>query len=355
MNDRQPSSPHPEACPCEPCEQSRAAALSRRTFLGAAGVAGAALATSNLSVSAKEKAEQKTPETLVSALYDTLSDEQKKEVCFDWNYQDNKRGLLRTRISNNWHITKHTINSEFYNRGQRHLVRQIFEGIIQPEWQPKVDKQLQDDAGGFGKSQNIAIFGKPGDDKFEFVMTGRHMTLRCDGNSTEHVAFGGPIFYGHAASGFDEKVGHPGNVYWEQALEANKVYEMLDGRQRRLAQVAKTPDEGAVAFQGPKGDIQGIPVTELSADQKEQMQKALQKLVEPYRQSDRDEVVACLKAQGGLDACRLAFYTDEDLGDDKVWDNWRLEGPSFVWHFRGVPHVHVWVNVADNPDVKLNA
>ena len=43
------------------------------------------------------------------------------------------------------------------------------------------------------------------------------------------------------------------------------------------------------------------------------------------------------------------------LGSDCVWDNWRLEGPLFVWHFRGSPHVHVWVNVADDPSVKLNA
>ena len=35
--------------------------------------------------------------------------------------------------------------------------------------------------------------------------------------------------------------------------------------------------------------------------------------------------------------------------------NWRLEGPSFVWYFRGRPHVHVWVNVADNASPKLNA
>jgi len=65
--------------------------------------------------------------------------------------------------------------------------------------------------------------------------------------------------------------------------------------------------------------------------------------------------VACLKAQGGLDACSLAFYAESDMGDDGVWDNWRLEGPSFVWHFRGKPHVHIWINVADDPSVELNA
>ena len=78
-------------------------------------------------------------------------------------------------------------------------------------------------------------------------------------------------------------------------------------------------------------------------------------LVEPYRKEDQDEALACLKKQGGLDKCRLAFYKDGDLGDDGEWDNWRLEGPSFVWYFRGTPHVHVWVNVADDPSVPLNA
>ena len=63
---------------------------------------------------------------------------------------------------------------------------------------------------------------RPGE-KFELVMTGRHMTIRCDGDRAEHVAFAGPIFYGHAASGFNEKPNHPGNVFWHQALAANKV------------------------------------------------------------------------------------------------------------------------------------
>ena len=99
----------------------------------------------------------------------------------------------------------------------------------------------------------------------------------------------------------------------------------------------------------------GVPIRDLSADQKEHMQQVLQKLIEPYRQSDRDEAVACLKAQGGLDACSLAFYQEDDLGNDGIWDDWRVEGPSFVWHYRGAPHVHVWVHVSDDPLINLNA
>ena len=78
-------------------------------------------------------------------------------------------------------------------------------------------------------------------------------------------------------------------------------------------------------------------------------------LVEMYRKSDSDEAMECLTKQGGLDACSLSFYSDNDIGKDGVWDNWRLEGPSFVWYFRGSPHVHVWVNVADDASVELNA
>jgi len=68
-------------------------------------------------------------------------------------------------------------------------------------------------------------------------------------------------------------------------------------------------------------------------------------ILAPYRKSDVEEVVRDLKASGGLEALHLAFYKQEDLGMDGVWDIWRLEGPSFVWHFRGAPHVHTWVNV----------
>ena len=59
-------------------------------------------------------------------------------------------------------------------------------------------------------------------------------------------------------------------------------------------------------------------------------------------------------ARGSGDACNLAFYQEGQLAKGE-YDNWRLEGPSFVWYFRGSPHVHVWVNVADDPGVALNA
>jgi hypothetical protein len=338
------------------------AGLPRREFLHRTGqsalVAGAAACLPRLLAAeeaAATAAQASGPESLVKLLFESLSPGQRERICFPWQHEDEDRGLLRSRVEANWMITDPTVNSDFFKPEQRELVTAIYRGIIHPDWHDRIDKQQQDDSGGFGAHNSIGIFGTPGNGQSELVITGRHMTLRCDGDSAEHVAFGGPIFYGHAAEGFNETATHPGNVFWPQAVEANKLYEALDGKQRKLALVKTAPYEWEVDFRGKEGKFDGIPIAELSSDQKARVQEVLRKLVEPYRQGDRDEVVECLKAQGGIDACSLAFYQEDDIGEDGVWDVWRLEGPSFVWHYRGAPHVHVWVNVASDPSVKLNA
>jgi hypothetical protein len=350
-----------EPISCPDCEEGFSFNFDRRDFLRSS-VAGVAAAAAGLSVPLFARAaptRKSAAETAVRELFESLTDKQKKDVCFEWDFEDkaNKRGVLRTHVSNNWQITKPHINGDFFTKKQFDLIRAVWEGVINPEWKAKFLKQLKDDTGGkeWGADQSIAIFGTPNDkDKFEMVMTGRHMTLRADGHSTEHVAFGGPIFYGHAASGFNEKPGHPDNVFWAQAVQANKVYKMLDEKQQEKALARARPAEAEVGFRGEKGTIPGILISELSDDQKKEMQKTLTLLIEPFRKDDQDEVLECLKKRGGIDKCRLTFYKEGQITEGE-YDNWRLEGPSFVWYFRGSPHVHVWVNIADDPSLPLNS
>jgi hypothetical protein len=337
---------------CDDCSAGRET-VSRRQFVKVLGTAAAAASLTPRLLRADEAAKPQ-PENLAAKLYESLTPTQKEEVCFDWNHTDD-RGLLRMHVANNWHITDKRIGSDFFTQDQQDMVEALFWQLYSPDWHDRIKTQLRDDAGGYGLEQSIALFGKPGEGPFEFVMTGRHLTIRCDGNTVEHTAFGGPIFYGHAAEEFNESPSHTGNVFWHQALVANDLYKMLDGKQRKSALIEQAPKESHVHFRGKSAELPGLPISELSADQKTHAQKVLQTLVEPYRQIDRDEVVKCLDAQGGLDACRLSFYQSGDLGNDQVWDIWRLEGPSFVWHYRGAPHVHVFVNVADDPSVKITA
>jgi Protein of unknown function (DUF3500) len=342
---------------CPDCADGEFFAVNRRQFVKVVG-ATAAVAASSASLAgafAKESAGQPNgrpvPESLAKKLYNSLSPSQRSKICFPWDYVD-KRGLLRMHVANNWQITEEKVASDYFTKDQQELIEALYFGLYNPDWKDRIKKQLADDAGGYGKAQSIALFGTPDSGKFEFVMTGRHLTIRCDGDAAEHVAFGGPIFYGHAAQGFNEKSDHPGNVFWHQGLKANALFQMLDSRHRKEALIAQAPQESHVQFQG-RGPIHGLPASELTSDQMAHLKGVLESLIEPYRTSDRDHIIRCLDAQGGLNACRIAFYQSGDIGNDQVWDIWRLEGPSFVWHFRGSPHVHVWVNVADNPAVKI--
>jgi hypothetical protein len=335
---------------CPDCE-STVSPVSRRQFVQTVGAAAAAVSIAPALVRGEDSAGKPKPENLVKTLFDSLTPEQKDEICFDWDHKDD-RGLLRLHVSNNWQITEKKIGTDFFKKDQQDMIEALFWGLYNPDWHDRIKKQLKDDAGGYGKEQSIALFGTPGSGKFEFVMTGRHLTIRCDGDSTEHTAFGGPIFYGHAAADFNEAPDHPGNVYWDQAKKANALYQMLDGKQRAVALIEKAPAESQVHFKG-KGEIAGLPISELTADQKTHAQQVLSTLLEPYRMSDQAEARKCLEAQGGLDKCRLSFYQSGDLGNDKVWDIWRIEGPAFVWHYRGAPHVHVWAHIADDPSVQI--
>ncbi len=225
------------------------AGIVRRNFLKGSALAAAATTCAPLTLRASENSS--TPESLVKVLYDKLSEQQRSAVCFDWDYVDNgqesKRGLLRTRVANNWNITKQSVNSDFYTPEQRDIVRKIFEGILDRNGCPSSTSNWKTICGGFGQDQSFAIFGKPGDGKFEFVYTGRHMTLRCDGNSAEGVALVVRSF-GHKPNRHDEDADHSGNVFWTQALQANKVYGMLDGKQRKLVEVSRTPREEKSGF-----------------------------------------------------------------------------------------------------------
>ncbi|HZO90631.1 MAG TPA: DUF3500 domain-containing protein [Chthonomonadaceae bacterium] len=341
------------ALPQETCPECEG--LSRREFLqtvgkavGGVALAGAAawtLPAAAQSVARPHAAPVGKPakaETLVKTLYDSLTPRQREIVCMPWTHP--KRSMVQA----NWAIVEPTLG-DLFNRDQQEMIRGILRGITTDAWYPKILKQMQNDSGGL-ETYHVALFGDPDGGKFEWVLTGRHVTLRADGHSNANAAFGGPIFYGHAPK-FNEDPDHPGNIYWHQAQKANAVFAALDGKQRAIALLDQPPSEAKIQLQGAHGEFPGIAIGELSRDQKQLVQGVMRDLLAPYRPSDADEVMRDIAANGGLDQIHLSFYKQEDLGNDGIWDIWRLEGPALVWHFRGAPHIHTWVNVVKNSAV----
>lgn len=323
---------HPHTT-CPDCQ----AELDRRDFLkgvgGALAVGASAPLWTTLPGAYAAPSSSSAAETAVQAFYQTLNETQRQAICFPYEHE------LRKRISANWHVTKPRIGDDFFSREQRGLITKILQGATSEDGYQKLLQQTEYDNGGINY-YSVAVFGQPGQGKFEFEVTGRHLTLRVDGDSADHAAFGGPIVYGHGLEGNPQE-----NLYYYQTRQTNAVFQALDEGQRKRALLAKAPPEAAVALQGPQGTFPGIPVKELSTDQRRLVEETLQVLLAPYRSEDVEEVMAILKASGGVESLHMAFYEQGDLKSDKVWDIWRVEGPSFVWHFRGAPHVHAYINI----------
>jgi hypothetical protein len=332
---------HVNGMTAQPSAQCPDCPVTRRSFLKTAALGTAAALAGGLLPAAALARPKPTSETLVATLFNSLREEQRKSVVFPFDHP------LRSKVDNNWHITKTTIG-ELFNRDQQAMVREIFNGLHSPEYAKRVFDQVEHDGGGPGTfgDCSVALFGEPRTGKFEFVLTGRHCTRRCDGDSVEGTAFGGPIFYGHAAEGFNEAPTHPGNVYWYQAVRANHVFQMLDGKQRNAALLNDPRAERGTDTVKLKGstELPGIPISDLSRDQKNEVRKVMADLLAPFRKKDADEAMNLIEANG-FDNLHMSFYKNMDIGKDGVWDVWQLEGPAMIWYFRGAPHVHTWVNI----------
>lgn len=327
------SSSHPRfGCDC--C----AGEWNRRQFLKVTGAAGIAAVSSAWPVPrATADDRPSNPETRVAQLFKSLDERQRKLCAFPFDHP------LRSKVDNNWQITEARVSS--FRGEQQALIREIFLELHSPEYAEAVIKQVEHD-GGFGGC-SIALFGEPGQGKFEFVLTGRHVTRRCDGDSVEGTAFGGPIFYGHAAASFNEPADHPGNAYWFQAKRANELYQALDGKQRAIAlRGDPRPEQGTdtVKLPAQQDEHLGLPVSDMSHDQQDLARKVMSDLLAPFRETDRQESMKYVE-QAGFDKLHFAYFKNLDIGGDGVWDVWQVAGPTMIWYFRGSPHVHTWVNI----------
>jgi len=337
-----------ERCPeCE--ELASGEALGRRDFMRVVGVGVGAVAVGTIPAVARAAVETtkkpaKPAEDLIKELYFTLSDTQRNAVVLPWNHTT--RGGVLTRMGMyNAPIENKKIGDN-YSKAQQDLLNRIIRAIISEDDQAykRISRNGTWDMSGSFQGCGALIFRDPEDgQKFSWMFTGHHLTLRCDGNSLEGAAFGGPMYYGHSPNGYTEA-----NVFYYQTKTVLEVFKSLDAKQQTKAIVGGNPGEQArsVQFRKPEEAKPGIACTELSAEQKALVEIVLKSLLSPYRKEDADEVLEILKANGGLDKLHLAFYKDNLMNDRERWHFWRLEGPGFVWHYRILPHVHCYVNIA---------
>ena len=89
--------------------------LSRRDLLRSSAVAAAAGILRGSAVAAVESV-MPTAETLAGRLHASLSETQRRQVCFGWDHVHPKFGLLRTRVGNNWNVTDPEVAGDFFTK-----------------------------------------------------------------------------------------------------------------------------------------------------------------------------------------------------------------------------------------------
>ena len=334
---------------CSDCEE-----FDRRGFLGTlargaavvGGLSSASLAADGKKGGAKAAAAKSgEAEALIRELHNGLSSEQKADVVYAWDHGAAGGVPTRLRMVNRAHFDKNI--GKVYTKPQQELCHKILKAMVSgDEGYRRISRGGDFDGSGSFDGLGAHIFGDPADGgKFSFVFSGHHLTIRCDGNSEPATAFGGPMYYGHSEPGYS-----PDNVFFYQTKGVLEVFGALDPEQRKQATVTdKMPGEQfkSVEFRDPSEAKPGIAYSKLSSDQKALVEKVMTDILSPYRKEDADEVLAIVKATGGMDKMHLAFFADAKADQKAPWHFWRLEGPGFVWNYRVLPHVHTFVQIAN--------
>jgi len=288
--------------------------------------------------------DEKQGDSMPMQLYKSLSDEQRQKICLP---RDHER---RQYISNWWYIhPEHRIPTTF-NTDQQELIQSIFDSFHTPEHQAAVNNQVKVDQYGQDKNApSVGFFGTPGDKDFEFIFTGHHVTRRCNAHSDKGHGFGGaPIFYGHFPKDFNETKDHPGNAYWYQGKIFNEFVQALDGRQQKQALASTDPrsEKPTTVITKKKTGFPGLCCAELSQDQKQLLIKTMGKMMAMFREGDVAATLDTITQKKMVDQLHVSYYDGKyDIGSDRVWDTWQIEGPEMVWYFRGQPHIHSYFHL----------
>lgn len=335
---------------CPECDDGldHAPSATRRQFLARLGAGAAALAvgTAPTLVSAQAPApaqrREATPaEGLVRELYQGLSEAQRRNLVYPWNHMT--RGTPSRLLTYNSAIFNKRLEGN-YTPAQRDLVRRILRAVLSSdEAYTRISRNNNWDQTGGYEGNGCVIFGEPSDgNRFSWVFSGHHLTLRCDGNSEPDTAFGGPMYYGHEADGRSAR-----NVFNYQTREVQAVFDALTEAQRRQAVAPGNPGdrEEAIRFRPADQARPGIVYNDLTQDQKTLVAGVMRTLLAPFRQADGDEVMQLIRTNGGMERIHLAFYRDAGNRREAPWSYWRLEGPGFIWNYRITPHVHCYVNI----------
>jgi hypothetical protein len=282
---------------------------------------------------------------LARRLFAGLDQELRAKACVDYDHplrQYHNRGVWGGGLS---------IFSGGFSWEQRGILTDLLYAGLSEAGRERVPNEFFSDLPGV-HTMKVLICGDPHDPPYQLVLTGPHLNLRLGGRSREGVAFGGPQVYGDQRG--NERAGLPGNLYRYQLEIAQRLFRSLDPGQQRETLLATAPIQTQIELQGRAGSFPGMPVAELSFASRAIARELVDGILSTFAPPDVAYARECLERNGGLGALSLSYYADGEVERSGQYQIFRLEGPAAVFHFRGAPHVHAFVNVAMDGDAPLS-
>ena len=93
-------------------------------------------------------------------------------------------------------------------------------------------------------------------------------------------------------------------------------------------------------------EARGLSCSELSAVQKKLFLETMKGMLAMFREDDINANMATMEKNGIVDRLHVSWYAGKyDIGSDRVWDTWQIEGPEMVWYFRGEPRIHCYFHL----------
>jgi hypothetical protein len=280
-------------------------------------------------------------DALAGRVFAMLSEDARRRACIAFDdplRQCHNRGLGMGGLS---------INATSVDWDTRCALTDLLHAGLSEQGRLRLARQDVTRWGGVNTMQ-LLICGDPGTGPYQIVLSGVHLNLRLGGDGSDGVAFGGPQVYGDQHG--NEVHGLPGNVYRYQMEAAHRLIAALTPAERAAVRVPVAPAQVNIGLQGRAGRFDGVPVGDLAADERALAREIVAGILSTYSDDAASYAWQCLERNGGVDALRFADYDEDFSGSRRAGDApsqiFRLEGPAAVFHFRGEPHVHAFVNIA---------
>lgn len=238
-----------------------------------------------------------------------------------------------------------------FDHAQRALLCDLWYAGLSPSGRLRVPREYYTRWPGV-HALRVLVCGDPTTAPYQMILTGAHVNLRLGGASREGAAFGGPQVYGDQRG--NDVPGLPGNLYRDQFLLARRLLLGLDEGRRRAATIAEAPVQTAIEPRGSSAAAPGVPVRDLPSSGQMLAAELVEAILSTWPERDVAFARECLEANGGIRALSFSTYEHGEDGPIPRAQVFRLEGPGAVFHFRGHPHVHAFVNVTMDGDAPLS-